>query len=156
MEIGKDILEAILNGVREIIVKEVKGDLENLKERVSLLEVSITVFKSALNSMGTAIQTLACRIANLERSYQLLREEMNRRFDQQDAKIESLRDEMHEEVKSLRVDMNRRFELQGEKLDSLNDKMHNLAIDVAKALNTKRFIEDVLERINRLEDKVYR
>ncbi|MEM3018584.1 MAG: hypothetical protein QXO25_06880 [Candidatus Bathyarchaeia archaeon] len=129
--------------VKDAIIGEVK---EEMKEFRAIVTGQLSGFALSIESMNSRMNGIESRIANMESDIRDIR----RVLDETNKRIDDLRMELKTEI----MLNTQRIDETNKRIDDLYTKFSEIRGDLNKALSTKEVIDDVLIRVQRLENKV--
>lgn len=157
--------EKMYEKLKELIIGEIKEELKEFKATVS----------GQLQGFALAIESINARLPYIENEIRDIRraiETTNNRIDETNKRIDELRVELKNEImeNTRRIDetnkrideTNKRIDETNKRIDETNKRIDELYLEISdikaqlqKALSEKEVINDVLIRVQRLEEKVY-
>lgn len=150
-------IEKILEKFKEAIIGEVKAELREFKATVT---GQLEGYKVALEAMNGRMSAIEADIRDLRRTL----ENTNKRIDDTNKRIDdtNLRiDETNRKIDELRVELRDEIRKNTDRIDETNKRIDQLYLelsdikgDLREALSRKEIIDDVLIRVQRLEEKV--
>ncbi len=165
-------IEKILDKIRDLIVGEMKEEFKIFRESV---RGELAGFRLAIESMDRRVSSMGDEIREIRKSMGVLTQridetnkridETNKRIDDTNKRIDELRAELKAEImqNTARIDeINKRIDETNKRIDDTNKRIDALYIetskireDLNKALSERRVIDDILTRIQRMEEKVF-
>lgn len=150
-------IQTILEKMKDAIVGEIREELREFKASVTGQLNGFSIAIEALNGRMSGVEArmngLDSRMQNIEENFREIRgaiEYTNKRIDE-------LRVELKAEImqNTQRIDeTNKRMDEINKRIDGLYFKYSEMNSELKKALSTKEIIDDVLIRLQRIEEKV--
>ncbi|MCX7966233.1 MAG: Atg14 domain-containing protein [Syntrophorhabdaceae bacterium] len=135
--------DIIIEKIRDIVVGEVKEELRDFKSSVL---GQLQGFTLAIESMNSRMSGMESRMSAIESDIR----ELRRANDETNKRIDDLRVELKQEI----MLNTQRIDETNKRIDDLYTEVSYIRGDLNRALSQKEIIDDVLIRVQRLEDKV--
>jgi peptidoglycan hydrolase CwlO-like protein len=135
--------EKVVDNIRDLILGDIREELIDFKATVS---GQLSGFALAIQSINAGIQSIESRQSNIESELRDIRRaiyETNKRID-----------ELRVELKTEIMQNNQRIDETNKHIDNLYIEVANIRGDLNKALSQKEVIDDLITRVQRLEDRV--
>ncbi|MCX7965693.1 MAG: hypothetical protein N2596_03610 [Syntrophorhabdaceae bacterium] len=142
--------EKIMEKLKDMILGEIKEEFREFKSTVS---GQLQGFALAIETMNSRMSGIESRMSSMESDIRDLR----KAIDETNKRIDDLRVELKAEImlNTQRIDeTNKRIDETNKRIDDIYLEVSNIRGDLNKALSRKEVIDDVLIRVQRLEDKV--
>ncbi|GAQ94549.1 MULTISPECIES: hypothetical protein [Thermodesulfovibrio] len=135
--------EKVVDKIRDLILGEIREELRDFKATVS---GQPSGFALAIQSINARMESIESRQSNIESELRDIRRaiyETNKRID-----------ELRVELKTEIMQNTQRIDDTNKRIDDLFIEVANIRGDLNKALSQKEVIDDLITRVQRLEDRV--
>jgi len=142
--------EKVVDKIKDLILGEIREELRDFKATVS---GQPSGFALAIQSINARIESIESRQSNIESELRDIR----RAIYETNKRIDELRVELKTEImmNTQRIDeTNKRIDETNKHIDNLYIEVANIRGDLNKALSQKEVIDDLITRVQRLEDRV--
>jgi len=160
--------EKIAERIRDLILGEIKEEFKDFKNTVT---GQLAGFQIAIESMNARIAAIENRMTamenrqiNIENELRQIRksiddtnkriDDTNKRIDETNKRIDDLDWKLSTRIDNLNAQLSARIDETNQRIDQLYIEISSIKAELKKALSQKEVIDDVLIRIQRLEDKV--
>lgn len=167
--------EKIAERIRDLILGEIKEEFKDFKNTVTGQLAGFQIAIESMNARMAAIENrmtaMENRQINIENELRQIRksiddtnkriddtnkriDETNKRIDETNKRIDDLDCKLSTRIDNLNAQLSARIDETNQRIDQLYIEISSIKAELKKALSQKEVIDDVLIRIQRLEDKV--
>ncbi|MDI1471162.1 paREP15, putative coiled-coil protein [Thermodesulfovibrio sp. N1] len=160
--------EKIAERIRDLILGEIKEEFKDFKNTVTGQLAGFQIAIESMNARMTAIENrmtaMENRQINIENELRQIRksiddtnkriDDTNKRIDDTNKRIDDLDWKLSTRIDNLNSQLSARIDETNQRIDQLYIEISSIKTELKKALSQKEVIDDVLIRIQRLEDKV--
>lgn len=139
-------IEKLTQAIKDIVIGELKQEFKEFRTEV----------RGELAGYRLAIESLSERMKNIEddiRDIRIAIVETNKRIDETNKRIDETNKRVEEVKDSLLARIDKRMDDANRRIDHLYMEVSGIRGDLKKALADKVVIEDMILRIERLEEK---
>jgi chromosome segregation ATPase len=160
--------EKIAERIRDLILGEIKEEFKDFKNTVTGQLAGFQIAIESMNARMAAIENrmtaMENRQINIENELRQIRksiddtnkriDDTNKRIDDTNKRIDDLDWKLSTRIDNLNAQLSARIDETNQRIDQLYIEISSIKAELKKALSQKEVIDDVLIRIQRLEDKV--
>ena len=160
--------EKIAERIRDLILGEIKEEFKDFKNTVTGQLAGFQIAIESMNARMAAIENrmtaMENRQINIENELRQIRksiddtnkriDDTNKRIDETNKRIDDLDWKLSTRIDNLNAQLSARIDETNQRIDQLYIEISSIKAELKKALSQKEVIDDVLIRIQRLEDKV--
>jgi len=160
--------EKIAERIRDLILGEIKEQFKDFKNTVTGQLAGFQIAIESMNARMAAIENrmtaMENRQINIENELRQIRksiddtnkriDDTNKRIDETNKRIDDLDWKLSTRIDNLNAQLSARIDETNQRIDQLYIEISSIKAELKKALSQKEVIDDVLIRIQRLEDKV--
>jgi peptidoglycan hydrolase CwlO-like protein len=160
--------EKIAERIRDLILGEIKEEFKDFKNTVTGQLAGFQIAIESMNARMAAIENrmtaMENRQINIENELRQIRksiddtnkriDDTNKRIDETNKRIDNLDWKLSTRIDNLNAQLSARIDETNQRIDQLYIEISSIKAELKKALSQKEVIDDVLIRIQRLEDKV--
>ncbi|MBI3600658.1 MAG: hypothetical protein HY097_08460 [Nitrospinae bacterium] len=144
-------IEKLTQAIKDVVIGELKQEFKEFRTEV----------RGELAGYRLAIESLSERMKNIENDVRDIRiaiTETNKRIDETNKRIDEVKDSLSEKIDNVRdyllARIDKRMDDANKRIDYIYMNVSEIKGDIKKALADKVVMDDMILRIERLEEKV--
>jgi len=146
--------EKIAERIRDLILGEIKEQFKDFKNTVTGQLAGFQIAIESMNARMSAIENRMTAMENRQINIENELRQIRKSIDDTNKRIDDLDWKLSTRIDNLNAQLSARIDETNQRIDQLYIEISSIKAELKKALSQKEVIDDVLIRIQRLEDKV--
>ena len=146
--------EKIAERIRDLILGEIKEQFKDFKNTVTGQLAGFQIAIESMNARMAAIENRMTAMENRQINIENELRQIRKSIDDTNKRIDDLDWKLSTRIDNLNAQLSARIDETNQRIDQLYIEISSIKAELKKALSQKEVIDDVLIRIQRLEDKV--